>query len=471
MQTDNQQLASVFEHIDAHFAEHLELARTFVRQPSISATGVGVNEMAELVAESLGQLGAVTEVFATEGHPIVFGSIDVGAPFTLLIYGMYDVQPVEGEDWDVPPFDGAIRHVEYLGDCVVSRGIKNSKGPLAGTLSAIASLQNVNGELPLNLKFVVEGEEELGSPNLPKLLAKETERATANHVFYPFYAQAPDGTVQMELGVKGLVFMDLTVRGGDWGGPRSRNVHGAYGAWFHNPTWVLIQALSGLLSRDQKQIIPTAFYDAVAAPSEEDRTHLAALASTFDPNVHLQQQDVARFKFAATPDELLRHYLLEPSVNIDAFAAGHYGEGGKTLLPYEAHAQIDVRLVPNMEPARVIEDVNAFLREGGFEQVEVSVRSAYPWSKGSISDLGNSVVRDTYRYFGREPQVWPLSPGSAPFYAFNRILGLPVARGGLGHGGRQHAPNEYATVAGMKQFEKFVAAFLVTIAKRAAEDA
>lgn len=467
MHKTNHQFVAVFQHIDDHFEEHLELARAFVRQPSISASGVGIQGMADLVADSLRDVGASVEVFTTDGHPIVFGSIDVGAPFTLLIYGMYDVQPVEGEDWDVPPFEGAIKQVAHLGDCVVSRGIKNSKGPLAGTLSAIQSLQAVNGRLPLNLKFIIEGEEELGSPNLPKLLAREADQATADHVFYPFYAQAPDGTVQMELGVKGLVFMDIAVRGGNWGGPRSRNVHGAYSAWFHSPAWALVHALSGLLSKDQTHIVPNTFYENVVAPSEEDRVHLAALASTFDGEVHLQQQDVARFKFAATPDELLRHYLLEPSVNIDALAAGHYGEGGKTLLPNEAHAQVDVRLVPNMEPEQVIEAVNAFLREGGFEQVEVSVRSAYPWSKGSVTDLGNSVVRDTYRYFGREPQIWPLSPGSAPFYAFNRILGLPVARGGLGHGGQQHAPNEYATVAGMKLFEKFVAAFLVTIAERA----
>lgn len=463
---DRSTLHSVFDEIDASFGEHLERARRFVRQPSISATGTGIPEMAALVAQEIQRLGGSAEVVSTDGHPVVWGEIQSGAPRTLIVYGMYDVQPVAGESWLVPPFDATVMAFEGYGECVVGRGIMNSKGPLAGTFSAIESLQRALGELPVNIKFVVEGEEELGSPSLPGFISSWRDRLASDGVFFPFFSQNRVGTVEFELGVKGLVFLDVSVRGGEWGGPRSRSIHGAYGAWLHNPAWTLVHALAGFITPDQTGSGVDGLYDHVAEPTEMDWRHLRHLAQTFDPSVYQRQQDVARFKHDATGAELLRRYLLEPSVNLDGVSAGEAGEGGKTVLPHEAVAKLDIRLVPDMEPERVVEALRRHLVKAGFPHVDVSVRTAYPWAKGSIDDAANSALLAAYRVLGHDPQIWPLGPGCAPLHLFTRELGIPVATGGLGHGGRQHTENEYATVEGMRLFEKSAVAFMLAFASQ-----
>jgi acetylornithine deacetylase/succinyl-diaminopimelate desuccinylase-like protein len=201
-------------------------------------------------------------------------------------------------------------------------------------------------------------------------------------------------------------------------------------------------------------------YDDVAGPSEEDLGLLRDLAGTFDPNVRLVDCDVRRFKYDLRGPDLLRQFLHQPSINIDGVVSGHWGEGAKTLLPHEARAKVHIRLVPNMQPDRVVELVRRHLGQRGFGDLEVHVHAAYPWSKSRLTDPVNSALRETYQALGFAPEVWPLTAGAAPLYLFTRELGIPVAVGGLGHGGRQHSSNEYATVEGMRSFEKSAAAFV-----------
>jgi acetylornithine deacetylase/succinyl-diaminopimelate desuccinylase-like protein len=458
------EMKDVFSHIQRFFDDHLECHREFIRQPSISADGNGMEEMAALVARTIGDLGGTTEVCQTDGHPVVHGEIDAGKKHTLLVYGMYDVQPVAGEEWIVPPFEGQITEFQDLGRCMVARGVMNSKGPLAGFLCAMRSVRDTRGSLPVNLKFVVEGEEELGSVHLPQFVEEHKARLAADAVFFPFYSQDRIGKVAMYLGVKGLVFLELVARGGQWGGPTKNDVHGMNAGWFHSPAWALTSALATMLSWDQKQILVDGLCDDVAPPSCEDLGHLEALSSGFDETIQLRQYDVERFKYELKGTDLVRKFLFEPSLNIDGLLSGHPGPGMKTVLPHEARAKIDVRLVPNMEPAKVVEQMRAHIRRRGFSNIEVNEQSAYPWSKSSVVDTANSPLIDTYRSLGFEPEVWPLVSGSAPFYLFTRELGIPIAMGGLGHGGRQHSPNEYATVTGMELFERSCAAYVMKCA-------
>jgi acetylornithine deacetylase/succinyl-diaminopimelate desuccinylase-like protein len=465
MRNTETMIKDIDSHIDRFFTQHLESTRAFVRQPSISADGTGIKEMAALVAGQIENLGGNAEIVPTGGHPVVYGEVDVGAPRTLLVYGMYDVQPVEGEVWRVPPFGGEIVELEEFGACIVSRGIMNSKGPLIGFFCAMQSLNGVVGSLPVNLKFVVEGEEELGSPHLSSFVEQYQERLRADAAFFPFYSQDRTGRVVMYLGAKGLVFLELVTRGGEWGGPTTRHIHGMNAVWIHSPTWSLVHALSTMVSPDQKQILVDGIYDDVVLPSGEDLGLLQALADTFDESIKLKDYEVARFKYNLTGVALLKKFLYQPSLNIDGLISGDPGEGAKTVLPHEARAKIDVRLVPRMDPARVVDQIRRHLHRLGFEHLEVRQHTAYPWSKGSISDAANGTLLDTYRSLGFEPEVWPLTSGAAPFYLFTQKLGMPLAMGGLGHGGRQHSSNEYATVEGMRLFEKSAAAFVVKFAE------
>jgi len=457
-------LERVTAHIDDHFDTHLAMAQEWVRQRSVSADGIGIVEMAELVLGGIESLGGHGEIVPTKGHPVVFGEVDVGAPRTLLVYCLYDVQPVEGEDWISPPFDAAVVDLPDVGPSVIGRGIMNSKGPLAGLIAAAQSLQAVTGSLPVNLKFAIEGEEELGSPHYAEFVQGHRAQLQADAALFPFYSQDSAGKVLMYLGVKGMLFLELIARGGDWGGPATRAVHGMNAGWFHSPAWALVQALSTMLSTDQRRILVDGLYDQVAPATGEDRDLLRHLGTSFSVETQLREAGVSRFKHDLPPAELLETFLFEPGLNIDGMVAGHHGEGMKTVLPHEARAKIDVRLVPGMDPDVTARQIRDHLDRHGFSHVALHQIAAYPGSKGSASDRANAPLLEIYRSSGVDLEVWPLVSGSAPLYVFTQTLGIPLAIGGLGHGGRQHAPNEYATVEGMRLFEHSMAAYLQRLA-------
>jgi acetylornithine deacetylase/succinyl-diaminopimelate desuccinylase-like protein len=200
----------VHEQIDKDWPNHLVRTQHFVRQPSISADGTGIQEMAGLLVRHLQELGARARIIPTDGHPVVYGALDFGAPKTLVIYGMYDVQPVAGETWMVPPFGGEIVDLPGFGRSLVSRGIGNSKGPLASFFNMIESFQRVYGRMPVNLRFVIEGEEEQSSKHLPQAIAVlRDELRRCDAVFFPAYAQNTQGQVLMRLGAKGILSMEL----------------------------------------------------------------------------------------------------------------------------------------------------------------------------------------------------------------------------------------------------------------------
>ena len=459
-------LEKVYGHIEGHFDEHLERIKAFVRQPSISADGTGMAEMAELVAAQIREAGGEAEIVPTPGYPVVYGEIDAGAPKTLLVYGMYDVQPVVGETWDVTdPFGGEVLDLPDLGPSLVNRGIYNSKGPLIGVFNALQSFRATGEPYPVNLKFMVEGEEEMGSRNLPGFVETYKDRLQADYAFFGFYAQDVKGKVVMHLGVKGILFMELIARGGDWGGPTTRGIHGSNAVWFHSPTWALLQALTSMFTPDQKHILIDGFYDDIVSPSAEDEELLLRLAETFSPETQLEENDVRRFKYNLAGADLMRKYLYQPTLNIDGIISGHTAEGTKTLLPHEARAKVDIRMVPDMHPERMLQLFKDHLARHGYaDKVEVAVEDAYPPAKIRLG--GNPAAEallKTYRDLGYEPEIWPHLAGSAPFYLFTEVLDIPTAMGGLGHGARAHSPNEYVTLEGMKEYEKSVAAFLLNL--------
>jgi acetylornithine deacetylase/succinyl-diaminopimelate desuccinylase-like protein len=460
----------VHAYIDEHWGEHLDAVRDFVRQPSISADGTGMAECARMLVRWIERLGGTGEVVPTEGWPVVYGRIDAGAPHTVLLYGMYDVQPVLGETWVVgDPFGGEIMVPPFapeLGPCLINRGVMNQKGPLVNTLLALETLKKVNGALPLNVIFMVEGEEEMGSKHLPAFVAANRDRLQADAAFFAFLSQDMNGKVLSYLGVKGILFMEFTARGGDWGGPTVRAVHGSNAVWYGNPAWRLAHALSSMMTPDQKHILIDGFYDEVEPADAHDEALLAALAPTLDPEEQLQSDDVRRFKYDLDGVPLLRKYLYQPTLNIDGIVGGHWQEGTKTIIPHEAKAKVDVRMVRTMDPARTFERIRAHLDTHGFGDIAVEILDSYTWSKTRLDDAPVGAMIETYHQFGHEPEIWPHLAGSAPFYLFTdkEWLNIPVAMGGLGHGGRVHSPNEYATVQGLKESQQWIAAYFLNLA-------
>jgi acetylornithine deacetylase/succinyl-diaminopimelate desuccinylase-like protein len=312
---------------------------------------------------------------------------------------------------------------------------------------------------PLNLIFALEGEEEIGSPQFEAFIKAHQEELKADGVADFDFSQDSRGKVSMHLGLKGIVYLDLVCRGGKKGGPVDTSVHGSVSAWISSPVWRLIHALSSLTDNKENIRIPK-FYENVASVSPQDSKLLNKLATTFDEKAFLKEMKSLCFKYDRHGVDLLKRGLYSPIININGFHAGYVEKGTKTVLPRKARAKIDIRFGPNMEPEEVVKKFKAYLRDQGFDDIEVTVRDSYPWSKADFSEPIVQTMLQAYRYQGTEPEIWPMATWAAPYFAFSRILGLPVASGGLGHGGRQHVANEYMTVRGLKDFEKFAATFL-----------
>ena len=454
---DSQIIRRIHENIDDHFSEHLERCRDFLRQKSISSSGEGIQETARLVGDFIREIGGQIKFCGDEKFPIVYGRVEGGNPKTLIIYGMYDVQPVDEPKWTSPPFGAEIRELPNLGPCVIARGAVNSKGALAGVCNALRAIQKVD-RIPLNLIFTIEGEEEIGSPHFASFIREYQDELKGLGVADFDFSEDSRNKVSLHLGLKGIVYLDLSCRGGKTGGP-TESVHSAASAWIASPVWRLIHALTTLADEEENIKIP-GFYDNVAPISPKDLELLEKLKVTFDEKAFLKEMKALSYKHKLKGVELLKRGLYEPILNIDGLHAGYTGRGTKTVLPRSAHAKVDIRFGPNLEPEEVIRKFKEHLVEKGYGDIEVAVRDNYTWSKTEFHQAIVQKIIEAYRAHGVTPEIWPMATWAAPYFVFSRILKLPVVSGGLGRGGRQHSPDEYMTVEGLRDFEKFVVTFL-----------
>jgi acetylornithine deacetylase/succinyl-diaminopimelate desuccinylase-like protein len=459
--TNPHSIAKIHSCIDDHFSAHLERVKDFLRQKSISATGEGIVETAEMVSDFIREIGGNVQYCGPEDFPIVYGKVDCGRPKTLIVYGMYDVQPVDEQKWSSPPFEAAIKNVSGLGPCVIARGAVNSKGALAGVFNALRSINAVE-QLPVNLLFAIEGEEEIGSLHFESFIRDRREELKGIGVVDFDFSEDNPYEVALHLGLKGIVYLDVVCKGGHKGGP-SESLHSAVSAWIASPVWRLVHAL-GTLVDDEERITIKGFYDTVASPSTVDLELLEKLSATMDEKAFLREMKALCFKYRLHGVDLLKKGLYEPIINIDGIHAGYHGKGTKTVLPRSASAKIDIRFGPNMEPEEVVLKFKNHLIENGYDDIEVTVRDHYTWSKTDASEEIVKRLISAYRDHGRDPEIWPMATWAAPYFVFSRILGLPVVSGGLGCGGGQHNPDEYMSVEGLREFEKFVATFLYRLA-------
>ena len=396
----------------------------------------------------------------TGGHPGVWGYYDAGAAKTLMVYMMYDVQPVDPEDWRSPPFDAAIVDVPE-GRAIMARGASNQKGPQRAFLNAVESILAVNGELPVNLMITAEGEEELGSPHYPEIIDRfEPRLRQADGVIFPMSGQDPDGQTSLVLGVKGIIYWELEARGGAWGGPTVAEIHGSYKAAADSPVLRLIEAISTLVSEDGNTIEVPGYYDGVRPPTAEEQSLIAG---------YLQKENEARVRKLLGVErwidgmegvDVLHELIYTPTMNIDGIWAGYTGEGVKTILPHRATAKMDSRLPVGIDPEEALAKIRAHLDAEGFDDIDMNVLAAYPASQTSVNTGLVRAAVGVYKRYGAAPTVNPRIAGSAPFYQFTERLGLPMLPFGLGHGRGAHAPDEILVVesngqvAGLAEIEK-----------------
>ncbi|MCZ6560689.1 MAG: M20/M25/M40 family metallo-hydrolase [Gammaproteobacteria bacterium] len=453
----------IYADIDRNLEQHLANLQRWVRQPSISAQNNGITEMADMLRDDLLAIGfAEAELVPTDGHPGVFAYYDAGAEKTLVVYMMYDVQPVNPEDWRVPPFAGDLVETD-LGTVLMARGATNQKGPERALLNALESTISVTGTLPVNLIILAEGEEELGSPHFPQMVDQYKDRLlAADGVFFPFNSQNRSGDIRMILGVKGIIYMELEARGGAHGGPVDHEVHGSLKAYIDSPVWRLVQALASMTTPDGNTILIDGYYDKVQPPPEKDMPLINTMLASTNEAKAMQALGIERWVDGETMQEAQMDYLYNPTLNINGIWAGYTGDGSKTILPHIATAQVDSRLPPGLDPDEMMGLIRTHLDKHGFSDIIIRPMSGYPASQTTLDSKLVQAAISVFNKYGSPPSVEPRLAGSAPFYVFTDILQLPMVFTGIGHGSGAHAPNEImviypkdgSEIAGLAKIEK-----------------
>ena len=465
---------AVYDYIDANLDDHLAAIRHWVRQPSISAQNVGITEMAELVRQDLEDLGfAEAEIVPTDGHPGVWGYYDAGADKTLVVYLMYDVQPVDPGDWESPPFDAEV--IDHrLGKVLMARGATNQKGPERAFLNALESIIAVDGTLPINIMITAEGEEELGSPNYPQIVdAYEDRLRTADAVLFPFNSQRPDGRVNVILGVKGIIYFEMIANGGDWGGPAVAEIHGSYKAIVGSPVWRLVKALSTMVSEDGNTILVPGYYDDIRGPTDQESMLVNAGIEQWSDQQMQEMLGVSQWVDGKTGVDAAMELLYSTTLNIDGIWGGYTGEGTKTILPHRATAKVDSRLPPDIDPDEAMAKIRAHLDDNGYGDIEIRQLGGYPPAQTSIEALPVQAALSVFKKYSENIAVQPRIAGSAPFYQFTKRLDLPLVPAGMGFGTGAHAPNEIMLIepaegvgaAGLADVEKAYVDFIYALAE------
>jgi len=440
--------AAVLAQIPAMHAENLKRLQDWIALPSIAAENRNYPQGPDTMAQLATQAGFTgVKLVPTSGKPGVFGKIDAGARTTIAIYFMYDVKQYVPEEWSSPPLEAKLVHKEGLGTVCMGRGAVNQKGPENSFLSALLAFKAAGKKLPVNLLLVCEGEEEIASPHFGEIVMNPEVMAELKRcvgVFMPEAGQDRDGGVQVSLGAKGVVELELISSGEKWGRGPAHDVHSSLEAQLDSPTWHLVQALNTLVEKDGHTPAVDGFSDLAkpltALQEQMIREHAAKTSEQTVKQTLGVQHWVHDTNWV---DSLL---LLEsrPTINIEGLVAGYTGPGGKTVLPHKAVAKIDMRLVPDMTAADTLAKLKAHLAKHGFADVEVNMSGGYDPTQTERSSKLIQTQLSTYRKLGLDPQLWPRSAGSWPGYVFTKApLSLPAGHFGLGHGTGAHAPDEY----------------------------
>lgn len=430
------ELKAVFAYVESEESRFVEELRELIRQPSISTQNKGVKECAELIRKMMERVGIEAQIIPTPGQPVVFGYLcSPNASKTLLIYNHYDVQPAEPiEAWEFPPFEAAL-----VEDRIVGRGATDSKGNLLSHLKAVEAFRATVGFAPVNIKFVFDGEEENGSPNLPEFFDQHREMLAADAALSFDGGFDASGRPRVQLGSSGLLYVELRATG------PVRDLHSARARLVENPAWKLVWALNSMKGRDEKILID-GFYDDILPPTEAEIQVLQE--SGWDDQTHLDEYGVGRFLLGVTGVAAMRRLLFEPTCNIAGFKSGYLGEGKKTIVPSEASVKIDFRLVHKQNPKDILEKLRCHLDRNNLADIEVKVLGQVEPSRTPVqSKIAQALIAAARETYGLEPMVKPTGEASgrqAPWFASR--LGIEGAASGVGPPKwRGHAPNEFIT--------------------------
>lgn len=460
------QLTQLDQYFQQKRDEHLTELSTFLQIPSISALSNHRPDMqraAEWLVESFQAAGLENvSIDATEGHPVVYGDwLHAEGKPTLLIYGHYDVQPVDPLNlWESGPFEPEIRDNK-----IYSRGASDDKGQVFMHIKAVEALMQTNGELPVNVKFIIEGEEEIGSPNLEKYILENKNKLAADIIVISDTGLYAPGKPAICYGLRGLSGVQIDVRGA------KGDLHsGLYGGGIQNPIHALAEILASF--RDKEGTIAVeGFYDDVRPLQDAEREAYAALE--FDEKALIDELGVPEL-FGEKGYSLLERTWTRPTLEVNGVFGGFSGEGIKTVLPAEAGAKITCRLVPDQDPDDIVRKLKAHIEKHKPAGVTVTI-SEFDKGKPYITPYDHPAIQAAGRSYEKVyhvPTAYVRGGGSIPIVAaFDEILQLPVVLMGFGLDSENfHAPNEHFHLENFDKGLRVIGDYYFEVAQFTEED-
>jgi len=422
----------LFDDIDRHADDYIADLQRLLRQPSVAAQGIGMAETAAIVESSLGRLGAAVQRVDTRGgYLVVYGELAGRTRKTLSFYNHYDVQPADPlELWSSDPWAAEIRNGR-----VWARGVADNKGNIAARIAAIDAWRRVRGDLPITIKFIIEGEEEIGSPHLGNFTDDHPDLCQADACIWEFGGTDFDGRPLIHLGLKGICYVELRVMGAN------ADQHSSFATSVPNAAWRLVWALASLKGPDERVSIP-GFYDRVVPPTDVE---LAALKTMPDTEQRrLDHFGIDQFLLGASGLDLHIRDYFEPTCTLSGIVSGYTGEGSKTVLPSQAMAKVDMRLVQHQDPHEIFGLLRDHLNTQGFQDIDLTLLSSGTPARTRLDAPIARVVAETWKELtAMDPVVVPTSAGSGPWYELCGRFGIDAATAGVGHArSNPHAPDE-----------------------------
>ena len=445
----------IFRYIEKNSDEYIKLLRKLVKQPSVSTTGQGVKECSEMVRDILREKGFDVKLLGDEDAPVLFSECKVNEAYrTLMFYSHYDVVPPEPlEEWVCDPFSAEVRNGKIIG-----RGAADTKSSIVADVASVEAVREILGELPVNVKFVFEGEEEVDSANLIRLIKEKPELFRADGMVFEGGGISESGRPEISAGLKGSLIVEMRVKSAEV------DQHSMWAPVVPNAAWMLSWSVTSLKNREEKILID-GFYDNVEAIRDEDYGALSKIE--FNERTYKEVFGIRGFLKNLSGVELVKTLVFEPTCTICGFKSGYAEEGFKTINPKEAVAKIDFRLVPNQTCDEVFRKLRRYLVKHGFKDVECKILSKSEAFRTRLNDpIVRAVAGAAREVFGKEPSIWPMWPASISSVPHLVRLGVPATTGACitNPNSRFHAPNENIRIRDFINGIKHCAALLMKFA-------
>jgi len=448
---------NTLKHVDSNLDNLISDLQILIRQPSVSAKNEGIEECAKLVKKLLKKSGLKSEILRLKKGvaPIVYGEIKSrqNPTKTLMFYNHYDVQPAEPFDlWDYPPFSGTRK-----GNKIFGRGATDDKGELITRIKAVEAYLKTTGDVPCNIKFVIEGEEETGSAHIEEYLKKYKKKFSCDGVIWEFgYVDAKNRSI-IGLGMKGLLFVELSIK------ESIIDAHSSLAVLIKNPAWRLIDAIKTLRDSNGKILIKD-WYKEVTPFSKKDLELIRK--EPFDENIFKKEFGIKSFVGGKKGMDAKKALVGGTTCNIAGFVSGYTGDGAKTVLPGDALVKIDFRLIPKMDPKKQVMRLKRHLKSKGFNDVKIKVFHGEAAARTSSSEPFVTQVKTAAdKSFGKS--ILNVSnAGTGPMYPFVDILKAPcISIGSTYMFSRIHSPNEFARVDLLKKTTKCICLIMENFGK------